>query len=438
MTDGIIETHEPAEGPLGSVLGLASDAKGRIWITTNGSVRCFDPHSKEFLAVPIARQMNFTKAINTLSKGHIAMAADNSLLVIDPAGSEELPPIPVPVISAFHAPERSLQGPPEEGWLDLSYRGSTVELWISAQYFGAISPVEFLYQLEGTGTGWNETDASRPITYSALPSGDHELLVRVRDPYGRTGETHRLLLIRVSAPFWRSWWFYALIALGISTGIYLWSRYRIDQAVRVQRVRDRIASDLHDEVGSSLSSITIGSQLAMRLGHDQNEQVRDLLTRIGKTSSESLRSMSDIVWAIDPKNDEGEALVGRMRRFANDLLDSKGIETVFIIGPGIDELKLSMHVRKELLLLYKEAIHNASKYSGSDRVCVSLCSENGRLILTVRDNGSGFDVALHQDGHGLASMRRRAADLGSDLMLTSAPGEGTEVGVSIEIAKIRE
>jgi signal transduction histidine kinase len=208
--------------------------------------------------------------------------------------------------------------------------------------------------------------------------------------------------------------------------------------LKLQAVRDRIASDLHDEVGSSLSSITIGSQLAAQLSTGDNEKVKEIMARIGETSSESLRSMSDIVWAIDPKNDQGDALVKRMRRIANELLEGKGVELSFQVGPGVEELKLPMNARKELLLLYKEAVHNASKYSGATVVEVGLHLRNGALDLSVQDRGCGFEPALHPDGHGLGSMHRRAEALGTRLQLESAPGRGTRVGVVVDITRIRD
>jgi signal transduction histidine kinase len=166
--------------------------------------------------------------------------------------------------------------------------------------------------------------------------------------------------------------------------------------------------------------------------------VKEILARIGETSSESLRSISDIVWAIDPKNDQGDALVKRMRRIANELLESKGIEVDFDVSGGVEDLKLPMNARKEIVLIFKEAVHNASKYSGAGKVRITLTRAGTRLGMMVTDDGSGFDPALHPDGHGLGSMARRAQALGAVLDLRSAPGSGTTVSVRIDITGIRD
>ena len=162
------------------------------------------------------------------------------------------------------------------------------------------------------------------------------------------------------------------------------------------------------------------------------------MARIGETSSESLRSMSDIVWAIDPENDQGEALVKRMRRIAHELLESKGVAVEMNLTGSVEELRLPMNARKDLLLIFKEAAHNASKYAQARSVTVELVRANGALTMSVKDDGKGFDPTLHPDGHGLGSMHRRAASLGAILQLQSAPGHGTLVGVEVDLTRIRD
>ncbi|MEO8067409.1 MAG: two-component regulator propeller domain-containing protein [Flavobacteriales bacterium] len=419
--------------------GLAADRRGMLWITTNDGLLRFDPRGTTFLHVPVNDGSMFrklTRAITTLTDGRIAIGADNTCITFDPNAYDTLAPTPTPYLVQAQVAGRPIVI--TDAAVTLSYRASVIDIAISALAQGQPRPLLFEYRLDGVETDWRAITAHDAIRYAGVPVGTHPLLVRVIDAFGRTGPEHTLLTITVEAPFWLTWWFYALVAAAISAGVYAWSRYRIAQALKFQTVRNRIASDLHDEVGSSLSSITIGSQLASQLSSGENEKVKQLMARIGETSSESLRSMSDIVWAIDPKNDQGEALVKRMRRIASELLESKGIEVSFSVSGGVEDLKLPMNARKEIVLLYKEAVHNTSKYSGASVVQVSLHRRNGTLALSVKDDGKGFDVALHPDGHGLGSMHRRATSLGGRLTLTSAPGLGTLVGVEVDLTRIRD
>lgn len=422
-----------------TMLGLTADERGRLWITTSDGLLRFDPAANSFVHVPVNDGRSFRKltgAIATVPDGRIAFCADNSLLTFRPADFERLPLLPSAYLSKASAAGRQIAV--IDGQVELSYRSSVIDIGVSALAFGHPQTPLIEYRLDGVEQEWRTTSMRENIRYAGVPVGTHKLLVKVRDAFGRIGPERVLLTITVNAPFWQRWWFYAIIAAVASMGAYAWSRYRLLQALKLQAVRNRIASDLHDEVGSSLSSITIGSQLAAQLTTQENEQVKKLMARIGETSSESLRSMSDIVWAIDPKNDEGNALVKRMQRIATELLESKGIDVSFSVSGGVEELKLPMNARKEIVLIYKEAVHNTSKYSGASIVQVSLHRRNGTLAMSVKDDGKGFDVSLHPDGHGLGSMHRRATSLGTSLTLMSAPGLGTLVGVEVDLTRIRD
>ncbi len=427
-------THMPQD-----LYALTADGHGRFWVTTNEGLLRFDTTDHTFLHVPVNDGQRFRKlgsAITALNDGRIAFCADNSLITFSPALFDDLPSLPTVYYTEATAAGKALQM--EGSNVELSYRSSVIDIGVSAIALGHPQALLLTYKLEGVEDEWRTIAIHERIRYAGVPVGRHRLLAKVSDAFGRIGPEQVLLTISVAAPFWLTWWFYFLIAVIVSAGMYAWSRYRIAQAMKLQAVRNRIASDLHDEVGSSLSSITIGSQLATQLSSNENEQVKQLMARIGETSSESLRSISDIVWAIDPKNDEGEALVKRMRRIANELLESKGIDVSFSVSGGVEELKLPMNARKEIVLIYKEAVHNVSKYSGASTVQVSLHRRNGSLAMSVKDDGRGFDVALHSDGHGLGSMKRRAEQLRAELTLNSAPGLGTIVGVEVDLTRIRD
>lgn len=435
--DSAIERTAPWR--VSAMHGLCTDAAGRLWITTDDGLLRYDPRDASFLRMPVNDGRAFrklTRAITLLNDGRIALAAGNCIITFDPAAVDALPSIPSAYLSSATAGGHPV--PVKDGHATLSYRSSMIDIGMSALAFGYPKPLTFRYRLDGVEDEWRTATAAEPIRYAGIPVGEHRLLVQVEDPYGRTGPEQALLTITVQGPFWQQWWFYALAALIASGAVFAWSRYRIAQALKLQAVRNRIASDLHDEVGSSLSSITIGSQLARQLSSAENEQVKALLARIGETSSESLRSISDIVWAIDPKNDEGEALVKRMRRIAQELLERKGVEVRFEVSGGVEDLKLPMNARKELLLIFKEAVHNTSKYAEARAVSIELERANGTLTMRVADDGKGFDPALHPDGHGLGSMRRRSEALGSALELRSAPGQGTQVAIAVELTGIRD
>ncbi len=417
----------------GTALGLDIDTEGRVWCATSRGLFALDP--KSGVARQVVLQGPFGEVypggpIAMRPDGRIAITAGQELFLIDidPVLRGSTPPSPY--LTHISVNDQVLSA---ERWTDaigLASDERRLSISLSALRLTGHAPLRFGAMLQGVDEMMRPTDALGRYTWSSLPTGTFTLLARTIADDGTAGETVRLMTVHVAAPFWERWWFYTLAALFISVAFIAWSRYRIAQALKLQAVRNRIASDLHDEVGSSLSSITIGSQLASQLSSAENEQVKALLARIGDTSSNSLRSISDIVWAIDPKNDEGEALVKRMRRIAQELLERKGVEVTFTTH-GVDDLKLPMELRKEVLLIFKEAVHNASKYAEAGRVEITLRSTKGRLTMSVRDDGRGFDTALHPDGNGLGNMRRRAETLGAGIKIESTLEKGTLIAVEV-------
>lgn len=439
IREGVAAVHLPGPELSCTMFGLTADHTGDLWITTDNGLLQFRKTSATFTRIPINEGSLFrklTRAITTLTNGHIALFADNTCITFDPKIVSALPLLPKAYITKVRSTRDRLVV--HEGSIGLSYRSSVVDITVSANSMLFAEPVLFDYKLEGVEQDWRALPSDGTIQYAGIPPGEHVLILRVRDRHGRINTPQRLLMIRVAGPIWQQWWFYALASLFISFALYALHRYRLSQALKLQAVRNRIASDLHDEVGSSLSSITIGSQLAAQLSRSENATVKELLGRIGETSDRSLRSMSDIVWAIDPKNDEGEALVKRMRRIANELLESKGVEVDLILRGAVEELKLPMNMRKDLLLIFKEAAHNASKYSAAQRVVIHLERNGDRLSLKITDDGKGFDPSLHADGHGLGSMHRRAIALGTELAIESAPGQGTMVHLTVDLTRTRD
>jgi signal transduction histidine kinase len=193
-------------------------------------------------------------------------------------------------------------------------------------------------------------------------------------------------------------------------------------------LRNRIAADLHDEVGSSLSSIHMLSQIASEQGNVNTRQT-EILSRMRDNARETMEKMSDIVWMIKPGESEAGSLKKRIERFAYEAGDSQNIE----INTDIDAIEtgnLSMDQRKNIYLIFKEALNNALKYSGTDKIDIRVSTSDQKFRLTVRDYGKGFDTAASNHGNGLGNMKVRANELHGVLNIHSTPGEGTTIELS--------
>ena len=225
----------------------------------------------------------------------------------------------------------------------------------------------------------------------------------------------------------------ALISV-IIIALLLINRYRVvnraKRLVEIERVRNTISRDLHDDIGSTLSSINILSQVALI---EKGGNAQSYLQRIGDQSARIMEDMSDIVWSINPHNDSMSQIIIRMREFSTEIFESKNIDYHF--SEQVDSgLTMDADKRKNLFLIFKETINNAAKYSNANKVEISLQQHNHTLLMHIKDNGQGFDEQIIASGNGLRNLRERAKEINGTVTLKSIVGKGTEMELRLPIA----
>jgi signal transduction histidine kinase len=220
------------------------------------------------------------------------------------------------------------------------------------------------------------------------------------------------------------------VLLSIIT-VILFNRYklkkRLEQQNQLLMVRNDIARDLHDEIGSTLTSIKILSEVSRNNFHKDTNKASMLLTRITEQSSQMQQGMSDIVWAIKPDNDKFENMLVRMREFASHTLENRNIIPVFQVDEKVLSQSLDMQQRRDIFLIYKEAINNAAKYSKATRVEIKLMRIKDELSLTIKDNGVGFELKEEFTSNGLKNMKSRTESMSGVFSLITEPGSGTQI-----------
>jgi len=226
---------------------------------------------------------------------------------------------------------------------------------------------------------------------------------------------------------WQRWWFSSLIVLLVFASAYAMYRNRLRRVIELERVRTRIASDLHDDIGSNLSLIAGLSEVLGQSARHDNPQIAERLSVMADVSRRSVEAMSDIVWAVNPQRDNVVDLGYRMRRFASDRFAARNIEFHFDAPKANQNVKLDAEVRREAFLVFKESVNNIARHSGCKTAAAMLKIERGMMILKLSDDGHGFVEASVDRGQGLDSMRRRAEKLGGQLDVTSQPNAGTTV-----------
>jgi ligand-binding sensor domain-containing protein/signal transduction histidine kinase len=310
-----------------------------------------------------------------------------------------------------------------------------VEFHYTATYLSASDRLRFRYRLDGYDSAWVDAGPRRIAYYTDLPPGAHTFRVAAAIDDGPWSEREGVLAVHVAPRFYQTWWFASVVCVAFGGALWGAHRYRVNQLLAVERVRTRIASDLHDDIGSSLSQIAILSEVVTARVAPAPADVSEPLARIGSLSRESVDAMGDIVWAVSPDLGTPVHLSQRMRRLASDLLPARGIELQFDSSDE-GQVQLGIETRRQVFLIFKESLHNVVRHANATDVLITLTIGRRALRLVVADNGKGFAEtggAVDAAGQGLRSMKRRAETIGGRLSITSAPGSGTTIALDAPI-----
>jgi signal transduction histidine kinase len=212
----------------------------------------------------------------------------------------------------------------------------------------------------------------------------------------------------------------------------------LQQQLNIEEVRSSISKDLHDDIGSSLSSLQIYSSLAKKLMDHEPEQAKEMLQHIANNTQGIMINMEDIVWAMQPSVKETHSIAARIKQFANSLLLVKGIVCKFHFEEEVETVCSDIGARKNILLIAKEAINNIAKYSSAKNVTIDLVRKNGHIVLTVIDDGAGFNPARCKKGNGLDNMTTRATVMGGQTLISSETGVGTSITTTIPLTNISD
>jgi signal transduction histidine kinase len=316
--------------------------------------------------------------------------------------------------------------------------------------------LRYQYKLDGADRDWGAPTEQRTVTYANLQPGKYVFQVRAVNADGLASATPATVHFRILAPVWLRGWFVTLSVLSAGAVFFSLYRYRLahlkqinaalteanlaeenlrkakeERLVELERVRKRIATDLHDDIGSSLTRISLLSEVTQRQGHQVETSAGGSLAVIAGLSRELVDAMSDIVWAINPEKDSLGDLTQRMRHFASDVYNAREIDFRFRFPDSDRDVRVGANVRRELFLIFKEAVNNTVRHSGCTEAAIEFQVAPDGLLLELRDNGRGFEVANKSHGHGLKSMRSRTEALGGKMTVVANHGGGTALTFAI-------
>jgi len=281
--------------------------------------------------------------------------------------------------------------------------------------------------LEGVEKDWSFVGTIPTIRFHKLPAGDFVLHIKGADSKGNWSATELRVPIHVKPFFFSTWWFIIGCILLIGGLIYAFARYRIQQLLEMERMRTRIAGDLHDEVGSMLSGLAMQAEI-MELDLEKSDPKR--LRRISEISRLTLSKMRDVVWSIDSRRDQVKDLLDRMRENAEEMLTPRDVIFYFDLGELPLEKKLPVDQRQHLFLFFKEAITNIVKHSSASEVTIRFGQFTDHFELSVHDNGTSVSTNPPSSGFGLQNLEMRAKKLGATFLLSRE--DGFKVGLQMK------
>ncbi len=434
-------------------LGILEDDQGQLWMSSNKGL--FRVSRRDLDELAEGRRSTITSYVYGVADGmktaecngstqpsawrsrdgRLWFATMKGVIVVDPARAALTRPRSHPFIESATVDARVLRG---DGVSEPSARAGSrqFEFRYTAPSLRAAERVRYRYRLEPLESAWVEAGTRRTAYYTNLPPGHHRFRVIAAEDGGTwsTDDTATFAFF-VEPRVYQTWWFRVSSALGLCAILYAGHRYRLRQVVALERVRTRIASDLHDDLGSSLSQIAILSEVA-RVGAGDHANVAEPLTRIATLSRESVDAMADIVWAIDPQRDLSMHLTQRLRQVAHELVSMRGMALTFDVEDE-GHVELGADTKRHVFLIVKEALHNIARHSGAGEARVTGRIDSGRVRLAIDDNGRGIDArtadAKAVGGQGLRSMRQRAEALGGTLAVCAREGGGTRVSLDVPV-----
>jgi signal transduction histidine kinase len=269
------------------------------------------------------------------------------------------------------------------------------------------------------------------VSYASLQPGHYRFEVRTWGWNSMPGIPATFDFV-IHPPFWKTWWFFSICALSLSLLLYALYHYRIRQLMKLHQVRNRIATDLHDDIGSTLTNINILSALSYK--NLQEPLIAEkFLTRITEEVTASSQALDDIIWSVNSRNDSLDETLARMRRYAAELFESSNTAYHLVLDENIQNKKLSMEQRRDIFLLFKESLNNVYKHADASHVWIKVAVEKNQLIMQVRDNGKGFDTLATTHRNGWKNMQARVEKWKGILQVQSEKEKGTTVSIQLPV-----
>lgn len=427
--------------PSNTIQAMQADGNNNIWMITSNGLCRYNISVKLFTR--FGSKDGFSDA--GIMEGPSALLKNNMLMFVGKEGSmvvfspdsltSNSTPADVAItdikIGNDYYPVDSLLALPE---IISSYDNNSFVISFASLNYLQGDKLVYYYKMEGLEDNWRMiSSGALRVIYSYLQPGHYVFKVKAQNINGLGSDNETQIKIYIRPPYWRNYWFLSTVLFCIALLIYTVHKLRVNKLLAVEKIRTKVARDLHDDMGSTLSTINILSAMAKSKLNTDAIKTSEYIGKISENSQRMMEAMDDIVWSIKPMNDSMQRIAARMREFATNVLEAKDIEPCFAITENVYDIKLDMEARRDFFLIFKEAVNNAAKYSKATQVNVKLDTDGKILSMEVKDDGIGFNEK-DADGNGLGNMQKRADALRGKLSIQSKPGEGTAIKLVIPVS----
>jgi len=410
------------------IYAIQEDDNGHLWLSTNRGISKFNPVTNQFVSFGVddgLQDYEFNaQSSYRLHDGRLVFGGINGLNIFHPDSiridsMESTMHITKFLVSGKTINLDSLRIKDAEPILPYSMNFVTLEY--TAIDFVAPQKIKYAVKLDGVDANFIQTGDRRFATYSNLSPGKYTFRLMATNRDGVWNSAPLSFNFRILPPFYFTWWFILIVFLLLVALAYLGVKLKIARVLEIERIRTRIASDLHDDIGASLTKISLYSEL-MKTPSGKKD-LNAYLKNINTLSREVIGSMSDIVWSIDARHDNLQDLIDRMKDFALSVCEPADINLHFHIQLEDEKRKLQPVTRQNIYLIYKEAINNIIKHSDANETHVHIQQSANLFSLIIKDNGKGLTPLKNGlGGHGLPNIQARAKQMGGTLSFESNQG----------------
>lgn len=419
---------------------ILQDVDNRYWVGTNRGIYRFNPE-KFFNAESDVERIKSFKLFdrnqgliaNELNAGGAMVASDSTVWLGSVEGLSHFFPERVDVNTTppgIEFEEILMSGVVQSSYQDNVFSNDENFLQISFTGLSFESPSQILYEyrLSGLEDDW-QTTRNRTVRYTSLPPDSYRFRIRAYNADGIRSSEEAVFAFVINPPVWQQWWFLALIGLAvIGLILFYYRHFRAKKQIDIERMRVQIASDLHDDVGSSLTELALQTDF-LQAGEVTNE-VRDTLKQLGDQSRKIVSSLDDIVWSIDARNDTAGDMTDRMQDYVNQIFRSGTPEVHYHFDNLEMDDRIPVNIKENIYLIFKESVNNIAKHSNADRVDITFAYDGKDFLLEIVDNGTTSNGS-RKSGQGLRNIKLRSERIGAEAVIKN--GEGFTVKVEGDV-----